>query len=87
MTSQKWILGVAVAVFVMSASPSDSRAESDLSENTKEAVSDIKKGTKKTARSIKDKSCELVDGKMNCAAKKMKHKAENAADEVKDAVN
>lgn len=69
------------------ATPVALRAESDLSENTKEAVSDVKKSARKSARKVKDKSCELVNGKMECAGKKLKHKAQNAADEIEDVVN
>jgi|GEM_PF-2215561 len=74
-------------IALLCASPVASRAESDLSKDTKEAVSDVKKGARKTGRKIKDKTCEMVDGKMSCAGKKLKHKVENTADEVKDAVN
>ena len=35
---------------------------------------------KSTYRKGKDKACEMVDGKMSCAGKKMKHKMEDAAD-------
>lgn len=84
-TKTTWIsLSLAAALGL---APVALRAESDLSKDTKEAVSDVKKGARKTGRKIKDKTCELVDGKMSCAGKKMKHKVENAADDVKDAVN
>ena len=85
MNKQKWF-SMTLAAMVLVA-PIALRAESDLSKDTKEAVSDVKKGTKKAVRKAKDKTCELVDGKMSCAGKKLKHKAENLGDEVKDAVN
>lgn len=54
---------------------------------TKEAYEDTKKATKKAYRSAKDKTCEMVNGKMECAAKKAGHSIQNAADEVKDKAN
>lgn len=37
---------------------------------------------KSTYRKGKDKSCEMVNGKMSCAGKKMKHKMQDASDSV-----
>jgi cytochrome c peroxidase len=48
---------------------------------------DIKKNAKKVANKVKDETCELVNGKMECVAKKMVHKAENLKEEVKDATH
>ncbi|MBX2994249.1 MAG: DUF1328 domain-containing protein [Bdellovibrionaceae bacterium] len=61
--------------------------EPSVTEQAKEAGRDVKKVTKKTVRNVKDKTCEMVNGKMECAVKKVKHKAENAVDEAADAVN
>ena len=58
-----------------------------LGEKVNESAKDTGKAVRKGARSLKDKTCEMVDGKMNCAAKKLKHKAQNAGDEVKDKVD
>ena len=57
-----------------------------MEEETIEAGRDGKRGVKKTYRAAKDSACEMINGKMNCAAKKMKHKIQNAADKVEDAV-
>ena len=43
--------------------------------------------TKKAYRTAKDEVCELVNGKMECVAKKLKHKAQNATDAVKTKAN
>lgn len=51
---------------------------------TKEAYNDTKKATKKAYRAAKDKTCEMVNGKMECAVKKAGNKIKNAGDEVKD---
>lgn len=57
-------------------------------ERTGEAVhevgSDTKKAVKKTWRKAKDATCEMVNGKMECAAQKAKHTLQNAGDEVSD---
>ena len=39
--------------------------------------------TKETYRNAKNEICELVNGKMNCVAKKMKNKLRTAADKSK----
>ena len=65
---------------LQTAKAEDSKAVSEM----KEAGRDVKKGAKKAGRKIKDETCEMVNGKMECAAKKAGHKIENAADEVKD---
>lgn len=43
--------------------------------------------TKKAYRTAKDEVCELVNGKMECVAKKMKHKVQNATDAAKTKAN
>lgn len=58
--------------------------ESEVAEDTKEVASDVKKSVKKGARKVKDETCELVNGKMECVGKKLKHKAQNVGDELKD---
>ncbi len=84
MNSNPWVsLSLAFILFFV---PAILRAEPDVSENAKETVHDVKKGTKKAARKVKDKTCELVDGKMSCAGKKLKHKAQNVGDDIDDAV-
>lgn len=49
-----------------------------------EAGRDTKKVAKKAVRKIKDKTCTMVKGKMECAAEKVQHGIENTVDEVKD---
>lgn len=59
-------------------------AEETVSEQVKEGAQDLKKNTKKTYRKVKDKTCEMVNGKLECVGKKMMHKTEDIKDEVKD---
>jgi len=56
-------------------------------DTAKEAYEDGKKGVKKAYRNVKDKTCELVNGKMECVAKKAENKIKNGVDEVKDKAN
>lgn len=58
-----------------------------VGEKVQEAASDAGKNIKKGARAVKDKTCHLVNGKMQCAAQKLKHKAQNAGDEISDKVD
>lgn len=64
-----------------------SEAAGNAAAATKEAAQDTGKAIKKGGRAAADKTCEMINGKMECAAKKVKHKVQNAADEVKDKAN
>ena len=55
-----------------------------MGDKASEAAADTSKAMKKGYRAAQDKTCHIVKGKMQCAGEKMKHKAQNAADEVKD---
>lgn len=46
-----------------------------------------RKMSKKTYRKAKDKTCELINGKMECKAKELKHEMQNAVDEIQDKAN
>ena len=65
---------------------STGHADESLTEKTKEAGRDMSRGAKKMGRSAKDKTCELVNGKMECAAQRAKHGVLNTTDKVEDAV-
>lgn len=56
-------------------------------ETVSETYQDTKDGVKKTYRKVEDKTCEMINGKMECVAKKVANKTKNAADEVKDKAN
>ena len=64
-----------------------SNAMESAKDTTTEAYQDTKKAVKKGYRKAADKTCEMVNGKMECVAKKVKHSVQNAADEVKDKAN
>lgn len=58
-----------------------------VKEKAEEAANDTKRATKKAVRKVKDETCEMVDGKMKCMGKKIKHAAQNAGDKIEDAVD
>ena len=62
-------------------------ADETLSEKAKEAGNDTRRGVKSGARAVKDKACEMVNGKMECAVQKTKHTLQDGADKVEDAVD
>ena len=69
---------------VMAAMNFSSVAKADDKPNAvTEAAHDTANGVKKAGRSVKDSTCTLVKGKMECAADKMKHKAQNVGDDLK----
>lgn len=61
--------------------------EESIKDKTAETGRDIKKGAKKLGRNVQDKTCELVNGKMQCLGKKIKHGAQNMGDEISDKVD
>lgn len=56
----------------------------EKAENVKNKTVD---SVKNTARDIKDKTCEMINGKMECVAKKVKHTGQNAMDATKTKAN
>ncbi|MFN3454060.1 MAG: hypothetical protein ACK41T_03815 [Pseudobdellovibrio sp.] len=55
-------------------------AEETTMEKAENAANKTADSVKKTYRGAKDKVCEMINGKMECVAKKIKHGAQNAAD-------
>ena len=51
-----------------------------------EAASDAGQAVEETVNDIKDETCEMIDGKMECAAQEAGHAIEEAGNEVEDAV-
>ena len=62
-------------------------ADDTVAETANEVGNDSKRAVKKTARTVKDKTCEMINGKMECAAQKAKHAVQNGADKVEDAID
>jgi hypothetical protein len=62
-------------------------ADDTAKEKVEETTKDTKRAVNKGARKVKDKTCEMTNGKMECTAKKLKHKAQNAMDKAEDAAD
>ena len=58
-----------------------------MEERSSEAASDVGRGVKKATRSVEDKTCDMVNGKAECAVKRTKHSIQNGADSVEDAID
>ena len=61
-------------------------AFSDVStgDKIKEDAKDVKTNAKEMGREASDKTCAMVNGKMQCTAKKAKHALQNTGDKMKD---
>lgn len=59
----------------------------DVKESVKETTQDVKKSAKKGVHRVQEEGCEMVNGKMECAGKKIKNRATEVKDEVKDMAN
>lgn len=61
--------------------------KSNLTEEVKEVGSDISRASSKAVRNVKEETCELVNGKMECVGQKVKHSLQNAGDKIEDAID
>ncbi|WP_413560696.1 hypothetical protein [Bdellovibrio sp. HCB209] len=59
----------------------------DVKETAKEMGQDTKKAAKKGVNRVEEAGCEMVNGKMECAGKKLKNRASEVKEEVKDMAN
>lgn len=74
------------AVSLILATGFQAHAEETVVEKAQTGANKAGDGMKKAYRGAKDKVCEMVNGKMECVAKKMKHKMQNAGDAVETKV-
>jgi hypothetical protein len=70
-------LTAALAIFGISAAAEETKLEKVETMANKTADS-----VRQTYRSAKDKGCEMVNGKMECAGKKIKNSARNLKDKI-----
>lgn len=57
-----------------------SQADETVGDKVKVAATDTKRAVKKTYRKVKDETCSLTKGKMECAADRVKHSVQNAVE-------
>ncbi|MBA2404743.1 MAG: hypothetical protein H0V66_08220 [Bdellovibrionales bacterium] len=62
-------------------------ADENVKEKAEEAGNDSKRAAKSGARTVKEKVCGLVNGKMECAVQKVKHAGQKAGDVIEDAAD
>ena len=62
-------------------------ADNSIGETAKELTNDSKRATENAVRVAKDKTCEMVKGKMECAIQKAKHVMQKANAEVEDIID
>lgn len=86
---KKFLLYALLATpFIYSCSKSDDHSLLEKSsEEIQEVGNDLKRDAEKAVRDAKDESCEMINGKVECAAKKVKHSIQNGADAVEDAID
>ena len=72
------VLFPASAAIAADPSPTPTASASPLTT----AMSRAEKTTKKGLRQMKDEACELINGKLECAPQKLKHKAQDIKDEM-----
>jgi hypothetical protein len=70
---------VSVFALICVVLPSKGLADKPFADSAKEAGREVKK----TGRQVSDDTCEMVNGKTQCAAKKLKHGVQNTTDDVK----
>lgn len=80
-------LGALIAVFSLSYSYGDEKKPAEVKKETQEMSRDAGRGMKRAGREIEDKTCELFNGKAECAAKSGINAVKNGADKVEDAVD
>lgn len=56
-------------------------------QKAEEMGNDVKRGTKSATRKVQDETCELVNGKMECAVQKTENSIKKGADKVEDAID
>jgi hypothetical protein len=62
-------------------------SEETVREKARESINDSKRTLKQANREFEDKTCELVNGKMVCAVKKVKHSVQKSSDKIQDAAD
>lgn len=82
-TTFGFLLLVICTYVVLNGNPGTQEVVDHAREIGQDTVKEVKSGVRK----IQDETCELIDGKVECAAQKAKHKAQDAMDEAEDKLN
>lgn len=68
-------------------SPAIFAEDESMKEKASEMKNDTKRGITKAGREVKEKTCEMVNGKMECTGKKIKNRVLDASDQAEDAMD
>jgi uncharacterized protein YjbJ (UPF0337 family) len=68
----------------MGSPPKEKTTSEKVKDNVNKKIDTAKSETKKGVRDLKDETCEMVYGKMDCASQKAKHKLESKKDNIED---
>ena len=74
---------ITIAILGLSFAVTSSFAEESTMEKAETVKNNAVDSVKKTTRDVKDKTCEMINGKMECVAKQVKHSAQDAMDATK----
>jgi uncharacterized membrane protein YtjA (UPF0391 family) len=80
MISGKKLVTVVGVVALLCLSANVSQADETVGTKIKVAASDTKHAAKKAYRKVKDETCTLTKGKVECAADRVKHSVQNAVE-------
>lgn len=80
------LIGVGILMVSFGLSTS-AYAEEKTMEKVETKKNETVDSVKSTYRDAKDKSCEMIDGKMQCLGKKVKNKAKTMSDKTKTKAN
>ncbi len=81
---KKVLMMIVVTAFIGLAGMRHSYGDETVKQKMEEVGNDTRRGTQKAYRKVKDETCEMINGKMECTAKKVKHSIQNAADNIED---
>ena len=79
----KQIITTAAIILAATLNFTFANAEETTGEKINHSTNQAVDSVKETARDIKDKGCEMVNGKLHCIGKKIKNKAATLKDKAK----
>lgn len=81
------MLRTGMVLFALTTACFSAIADDSVKSTAEEVANDTKRAAKSTARAVKETTCPMVNGKVECAAQKVKHAAQAGADKVEDAID
>lgn len=85
--SRLLVLAVIISTTAALTAFNNASAGDSLTETAKELGNDTRRATKDAVRKVKDKTCHIRKGKMECALQKTKHTLQKGSDQIEDAID